>query len=81
MSNQYPFNLAFLKDLKKLKIHPEVTFFVGENGMGKSTLIEAIAVASGFNAEGGTKNFNFKTVIITFVIYSRMIECSCQLVF
>ncbi|MEE1946985.1 AAA family ATPase [Pedobacter sp. KR3-3] len=47
--------------MDKLKIHPEVTFFIGENGMGKSTLIEAIAVASGFNAEGGSKNFNFGT--------------------
>lgn len=60
-ANQYPFNLPFLKGLNTLKIHPKVTFFVGENGMGKSTLIEAIAVASGFNAEGGTKNFNFNT--------------------
>ena len=59
LCQQYPFNLAFLNDLNMLKIHPQVTFFVGENGMGKSTLIEAIAVASGFNAEGGTKNFNF----------------------
>jgi predicted ATPase len=57
--NDYPFNLPFLKNLNKLKIHPQVTFFIGENGTGKSTLIEAIAVASGFNAEGGTKNFNF----------------------
>ncbi len=40
--------------------HP-VTVFVGENGTGKSTLLEAIAVAYGFNAEGGTKNFNFST--------------------
>lgn len=29
--------------------------------MGKSTLIEAIAVACGFNPEGGTINFNFST--------------------
>ncbi|MDD4716374.1 MAG: AAA family ATPase, partial [Oscillospiraceae bacterium] len=39
----------------------KVTFFVGENGTGKSTLLEAIAVACGFNAEGGTRNFNFAT--------------------
>lgn len=60
-SQQYPFNLAFLNDLNTLKIHAQITFFVGENGMGKSTLLEAIAVACGFNAEGGTKNFNFNT--------------------
>ena len=40
--------------------HP-VTFFVGENGTGKSTLLEAIAVASGFNPEGGTRNYSFST--------------------
>lgn len=39
----------------------KVTFFVGENGTGKSTLIEAIAAAYGFNAEGGSKNFSFST--------------------
>ena len=38
-----------------------VTFFVGENGIGKSTLIEAIAVAAGFNPEGGTRNYSFST--------------------
>ena len=42
-----------------LELHKPVTIFVGENGIGKSTLIEAIAVAMRFNAEGGTKNFNF----------------------
>jgi predicted ATPase len=38
-----------------------VTFFVGENGTGKSTLLEGIAAAYGFNPEGGTKNFTFST--------------------
>jgi predicted ATPase len=61
VSTCYPFNLPFLKNLSTLEINSKVTFFVGENGMGKSTLIEAIAIASGFNAEGGTKNFNFNT--------------------
>ncbi len=46
---------------KQLDFSADVTFFVGENGTGKSTLLEAIAVAYGFNAEGGSKNFTFET--------------------
>ena len=53
--------IKYLIDNKSLAIKNNVTFFVGENGTGKSTLLEAIAVAYGFNAEGGTKNFNFST--------------------
>lgn len=48
-------------DMGTLPIESNVTFLVGENGTGKSTLIEAIAVAIGFNPEGGTKNFSFST--------------------
>jgi predicted ATPase len=57
----YPFCLPAVKNLGTLKIHPKVTFIVGENGSGKSTLLEAIATSWGFNPEGGTKNFNFGT--------------------
>jgi len=57
----YPFCLPAVKELGTLKLHPKVTFIVGENGSGKSTLLEAIATAWGFNPEGGTKNFNFGT--------------------
>jgi predicted ATPase len=57
----YPFSLPAVKELGVLKLHPRVTFIVGENGSGKSTLLEAIATAWGFNPEGGTKNFNFGT--------------------
>ncbi|MGE8206476.1 AAA family ATPase [Heyndrickxia sp. NPDC080065] len=59
--NHFPFNLPVVKTLNKLSFHPKVTYLVGENGMGKSTLLEAIAVATGFNPEGGTFNFNFST--------------------
>ena len=53
--------IRFLSKNKQLSFSSKVTFFVGENGTGKSTLLEAIAVAYGFNAEGGTRNFNFST--------------------
>lgn len=45
----------------RLELEKNVTFFVGENGTGKSTLLEAIAVAYGFNPEGGTMNYRFET--------------------
>lgn len=57
----YPFNLPAVRNLRRLRFHPEVTFIVGENGCGKSTLLEAIAIALGFNPEGGTINFRFST--------------------
>ena len=44
-----------------LELRRRVTFLVGENGVGKSTLMEALAVAMGFNPEGGTKNYAFST--------------------
>ncbi|MDG4951273.1 AAA family ATPase [Weeksellaceae bacterium KMM 9724] len=57
----YPFSIPAIRELETIKLGKEVTFFVGENGSGKSTLLEAIAISLGFNAEGGSKNFNFNT--------------------
>jgi predicted ATPase len=59
--SDYPFSLPAVRNLATLTFHPNVTFIVGENGTGKSTLLEAIAVAWGFNAEGGSRNFRFST--------------------
>lgn len=53
--------VQYLNKRGKLSFANDVTFLVGENGTGKSTLIEAIAVCAGFNAEGGSKNFSFST--------------------
>lgn len=49
--------------LRSLPLHfsSNVTFFVGENGTGKSTLLEAMAVAYGLNPEGGSRNYRFST--------------------
>lgn len=58
---KYPFNIDVVKNFKQLQFNKPVTFFVGENGIGKSTFIEAIACANGLNPEGGTDNFNFST--------------------
>jgi len=44
-----------------LEFRKNIAFFVGENGTGKSTLLEAIAVAYGFNPEGGSRNYSFST--------------------
>lgn len=57
----FPLTLPCVQQLGALDFHPDVTFFVGENGTGKSTLLEAIAVALGFGPEGGTKNVLFRT--------------------
>lgn len=58
---EYPFHLPILRDFPGLTLRSRVTFLVGENGSGKSTLLEGVAVAYGFNPEGGTRNFSFST--------------------
>lgn len=59
--NKYPFNIEALKNFDSLDFTAPVTFFTGENGTGKSTLIEAIASTLGLNKEGGTQNFLYTT--------------------
>jgi predicted ATPase len=59
--DEYPFSLPAVRELFEISFHPSVTYLVGENGTGKSTLLEAIAIAVGFNAEGGSRNFAFST--------------------
>jgi len=45
----YPFNLAVLNETPRLSFETPVTLFVGENGTGKSTLLEALAHRCGIH--------------------------------
>lgn len=58
---KYPYTLPVIRNLQAIAFRKPVTFLVAENGLGKSTLLEAIAVKYGFNPEGGSRNFHFST--------------------
>lgn len=36
---KHPFNIPSIRKLTELSFHENITFIVGENGMGKSTLL------------------------------------------
>jgi predicted ATPase len=57
----HPFDIAAVRYLAERDFRSPVTVFVGENGMGKSTLLEALAVAVGLNPEGGSRSLRFGT--------------------
>lgn len=59
--DSYVRNIKALRKLKEMQFNKPITFFVGENGSGKSTILEAIAENYGFNKEGGSKNYMFST--------------------
>ena len=53
----YPFCLPFLKPQFELEFDRAITIIVGENGTGKSTLLEGIAVLAGYDEAGGGKGY------------------------
>ena len=58
--NGYADDLAAIATLDRLRFGP-ITVLAGDNGSGKSTVVEALAVAAGFNPEGGSRNLRFAT--------------------
>ena len=66
--DKYPFNIDIIKNFEELNIDSQVTFLVGENGVGKSTFIEALAVSLDLPAEGGTQNFKYETKNTTSIL-------------
>jgi predicted ATPase len=53
----YPFCLPFLQNEFDLGFDRAITIIVGENGTGKSTLLEGIAALAGYDEAGGGKGY------------------------
>ncbi len=54
----FPFALPAVRALReRLTFHPKVTFLIGENGAGKSTILEALAAKLELDTYGGDTNF------------------------
>lgn len=58
---RHPFSVRAFSEGIDLSFRTNVTFFVGENGTGKSTLLEALAECCGFNPEGGNRDHHRET--------------------
>lgn len=73
----YEYNIPVIKKMigegLEMSFPTGVTFLVGENGMGKSTLLEGMAAALGINLEGGTRNFNFSTTKSESKLYEDLV--------
>jgi predicted ATPase len=53
----YPFSIPAISGLQDgIDLHPKVTYLVGENGMGKSTLLEGLADKWGFSMQSGNRS-------------------------
>jgi predicted ATPase len=53
----YPFCIPLFKDGFEIAFKDPVTILVGENGVGKSTVIEGIAALAGFDDAGGGNGY------------------------
>lgn len=69
----YPFCLPFLRNAFELAFDHAITIIVGENGTGKSTLLEGIAALAGYDEAGGGKGYMP-------VDHSRAVEAMGELV-
>jgi len=56
----YPFNLAIFQKTKSIEFNSPITFFVGENGTGKSTLLKAISLKCDIHIWKGVQRERFE---------------------
>lgn len=71
-------SVKYLLKGNRLIFDNDVTFLIGENGIGKSTLLEAIAVSYGFNPEGGSKDYFYSTNNSHSDLYKSIVLSKCN---
>ncbi|MDV8000700.1 AAA family ATPase [Rhodococcus sp. IEGM 1408] len=69
----WPYSIPAVADLTRDGLELEdLTILVGENGAGKSTIVEAVAMAYGLNSEGGSVNSRNSTWASESVLHSAL---------
>ena len=58
--DHYPFNMALLQQTREVVFSSPITFFVGENGTGKSTLLKAVARKCGIHIWKGVDRARYE---------------------
>jgi predicted ATPase len=53
----YPYCLPFLRGGFEIEFEKPITIIIGENGTGKSTVLEGIAALAGYDEAGGDKGY------------------------
>jgi predicted ATPase len=74
-STVYPFSIPLIASLETITFDSQVTFFVGENGSGKSTILETLACLCNFGHEGGSRNITFTTSEQTYPSQVQSLAC------
>ena len=59
-TKHYPFNLPAFHHTRSITFRSRVTFFVGENGTGKSTLLEALSYTCGIHIWRGVERTRYQ---------------------
>lgn len=71
-TDQFPFSIPAIRSLDSLDFESPVTFLVGENGSGKSTFLEALAVAIDANTVGSEDVRRDKTLTAVRALAARL---------
>lgn len=68
----YPFNLPVFKETREIAFRSAITFFIGENGTGKSTLLEALAHKCSIHIWRATEKTRFRQNPFAELLYRYM---------